>query len=96
MSIMETYLLRPFKGERPKPAPIHWLGLEDWHLDAKELGLSGQIFHQDEFNVPAVQQGLHTLKATGKGVTLGTYQATKIRHFHKLWEKWVYGNKPAK
>jgi phenylpropionate dioxygenase-like ring-hydroxylating dioxygenase large terminal subunit len=89
--VMETYLLRPFKGERPKPAPIHWLGLDDSHLDAPELGLVAQIFHQDEFNVPAVQKGLHNLKALGKGLTLGTYQATKIRHFHRLWTRWVNG-----
>ena len=29
MCLMETYLLRPFKGARPKPAPTRWLGLED-------------------------------------------------------------------
>jgi hypothetical protein len=22
---------------------------------------------------------------------LGLYHGTKIRHFHRLWEKWVYG-----
>jgi hypothetical protein len=91
MCIMETYLLRPFKGERPKPAPIHRLGVDESHLDAPELGLAGQIFHQDEFNVPAVQKGLHNLKVINKGITLGTYQATKIRHFHRLWDKWIYG-----
>jgi hypothetical protein len=50
-----------------------------------------QIFHQDEFNIPQVQKGLHNLKAINKGVSLGLYQGTKIRHFHKLWDKWVYG-----
>jgi hypothetical protein len=91
MCIMETYLLRPFKGERPKPAPIHWLGVDESYMDAPELSIVAQIFHQDEFNIPRVQQGMHGLKAIGKGLTLGTYQATKIRHFHKLWDKWIYG-----
>jgi phenylpropionate dioxygenase-like ring-hydroxylating dioxygenase large terminal subunit len=89
--IMEVYLLRPFKGERPKPAPVHRLGLDESFMDAPEMSMVSQIFHQDEFNIPAVQKGLHNLKAIGKGVTLGCYQGTKIRHFHKLWDKWVYG-----
>lgn len=91
MCIMETYLLRPFKGARPKPAEIHWLGVDESHIDAPELGELARIFNQDEFNIPAVQKGLHNLKAIGKGVTLGLYHGTKIRHFHRLWEKWVYG-----
>jgi hypothetical protein len=91
MSIMECYLLRPFKGERPKPAPIHWLGLEESFMDAPEMSLVSTIFYQDEFNIPRVQEGLHNLKAICKGVTLGMYQGTKIRHFHKLWDKWIYG-----
>jgi phenylpropionate dioxygenase-like ring-hydroxylating dioxygenase large terminal subunit len=94
MCIMETYLLRPFKGERPKPVPIHWLGVDESFVDAPELGGLAQIFNQDEFNIPAVQKGMHNLKAIGKGITLGVYQGTKIRHFHRLWEKWMYGKAP--
>ena len=89
MCLMDTYYLRPFKGERPKPAPTIRLGVDQSHLEVKEIGEIARIFHQDEYNIPAVQKGLHNLKAIGRGVTLGLYQATKIRHFHKLWEKWV-------
>jgi len=89
--IMETYLLRPFKGKRPPPAPVHWLSEDESYMDAPELSLVSQIFHQDEFNIPAVQKGLHQLKNQGLGVVLGLYQGTKIRHFHKLWDKWVHG-----
>jgi nitrite reductase/ring-hydroxylating ferredoxin subunit len=92
MCIMETYLLRPFKGERPKPVPTRYLGVDESHMLAADLlGPSARIFDQDEFNIPAVQKGLHTLRQVGKGITLGVYQATKIRHFHKLWDKWIYG-----
>jgi phenylpropionate dioxygenase-like ring-hydroxylating dioxygenase large terminal subunit len=91
MSIMETYILRPFKGERPKPAPIRWLGVDESHMEAEEMGPNAQIFNQDEYNIPSVQKGLHSLKAAGCKMQLGLYQATKIRHFHKLWEKWMYG-----
>jgi hypothetical protein len=88
---MEVYLLRPFKGERPKPVTTHWLKDDETFIDAPELSIVAQIFHQDEYNIPRVQIGMHNLKAIGKGITLGIYQATKIRHFHKLWDKWVYG-----
>ena len=91
--IMEVFLLRPFKGKRPKPVPTRYLGENDSLIDASDvLGINGRIFDQDEYNMPQVQKGLHNLKAIGKGVTLGLYQATKVRHFHKMWDKWVYGD----
>jgi hypothetical protein len=98
MCIMETYLLRPFKGERPKPVPTRYLGVEDSHMEAADLlGPAARIFDQDEYNIPMVQKGLHTLKHAGKGITPGLYQATKIRHFHNMWDNWVYGdNKPTR
>lgn len=89
---METYLLRPFRGPRPKAAPIHWLGDNETHLDAPELGETARIFYQDEFNIPAVQRGLHVLKALNRGTTHGLYQAAKIRHFHRLWDRWIDGH----
>src|SRR6202042_3606685 len=67
MSVMEVYLLRAFKGERPKAAPVHWLGLDESFMDAPEMSMVSQIFHQDEFNIPQVQKGLHNLKAIKKG-----------------------------
>jgi phenylpropionate dioxygenase-like ring-hydroxylating dioxygenase large terminal subunit len=95
-AIMEVFLLRPFKGERPKPVPTRYLKENDSFLDVADiLGVNARTFEQDEFNMPSVQKGLHNLKTIGKGVTLGAYQATKIRHFHKLWDKWVYGDKAA-
>jgi hypothetical protein len=95
MSIFDTYLLRPFQGERPKPAATRCLGVNESHMQAADvLGPFARIFDQDEYNIPSVQKGMHTLKQLGRGVNLGVYQATKIRHFHKLWDKWVYGNSP--
>jgi phenylpropionate dioxygenase-like ring-hydroxylating dioxygenase large terminal subunit len=88
MSIMETYMLEPFVGERPPPAPVHFLGVDETHLDAPELGALGQIFYQDEFNMPSVQKGMHTLrKVKPSGVTLGVYQYNKIRHFHNMYDE---------
>jgi nitrite reductase/ring-hydroxylating ferredoxin subunit len=87
--IMDTWLLRPFKGERPKPAATTHLGVDDSHLDAVELGELARIFHQDELNIPLMQKGMHTMYEAGVGAQHGVYQSTKIRHFHKLWEEWT-------
>lgn len=86
-SVMECYYLSPFSGERPPPAPIHWLGEdEDW-TQAPELGMLAKVFQQDSFNLPKVQLGLEA--APYDSVTLANYQETKIRHFHELLAKWI-------
>jgi hypothetical protein len=86
-SIMEVMYLAPFTGERPPAAPIHWLGPDDDWTEAPELGFLARVFNQDTFNLPKVQRGLH---ATVKpGVTLANYQETKIRHLHRLLERWL-------
>lgn len=86
-SVMECYYLSPFSGERPPPAPVHWLAeSEDW-TEAPELGILAKVFQQDSFNLPKVQLGLQA--AQYDSVTLANYQETKIRHFHELLAKWV-------
>jgi nitrite reductase/ring-hydroxylating ferredoxin subunit len=86
-SIMEVMYLAPFTGERPPAAPIHWLGPDDDWTEAPELGFLARVFNQDTYNLPKVQRGLH---ATVKpGVTLANYQETKIRHLHRLLERWL-------
>ena len=93
-AIMEVFLLRPFKGKRPKPEPTRYLGENDSFLEVSDvLGINARTFEQDEFNMPQVQKGLHNLRAMGQGTTPGVYQATKIRHFHKMWDAWIYGHK---
>jgi phenylpropionate dioxygenase-like ring-hydroxylating dioxygenase large terminal subunit len=88
-SIMEVMFLAPYRqGEKPPPAQIHWLGVdEDWTA-APELGFLARIFNQDSFNLPQVQRGLKALQKPG--VTLAMHQEAKIRHFHLLLEKWLY------
>jgi hypothetical protein len=86
-SIMECMYLAPFGGDRPAPAPIHWLGFDDDWCDAPELGSLARIFNQDTFNLPKVQRGLKTTQK--KTITLANYQETKIRHFHHLLTRWM-------
>jgi len=90
MCVMETWLLAPFKGERPPPAPLHWLDVDQSYLEAPELGMLGRIFNQDLANIPYVQKGMHTLRMSKPGATLGIYQHGKLRHFHKLYDQYMH------
>jgi len=86
-SIMEVIYLAPFRGRRPKPAAVHWLGEnEDW-TRAPELGFLARVFNQDTFNLGQVQRGLHA--ARHSHVTFARYQEIKIRHFHALLGRWL-------
>jgi len=84
-SIMECMYLSPFTGDRPRSAPVHWLGPDDDWTNAPELGFLARVFNQDTFNLSKVQLGLRT--TSKPGVTLSLYQETKIRHFHRLLEQ---------
>ncbi len=83
--IMEIMFLTPIPegASRPDPAPIHWITPDgDW-LEAAELGRLAATINQDRVNLPHVQQGLKTLTRTKPGVTLATYQESRIRQFHR-------------
>lgn len=95
MSVMECLVLSPFSGERPPPAKVHWLGVDESFVDAGELGSLARVFFQDEFNVGWVQKGLHTLVEHKSGVTFGLYQETKIRHFYHLYRSALGLSSPA-
>ena len=84
--IMECIFIAPFIGERPPPAPIHWLEEHETFTDATELGMLGKVFNQDLFNMAKVQTGL---EATHKpGVSLGNYQESKVRWLHQKLSEW--------
>jgi hypothetical protein len=86
--IMDVFLLSPYKGKRPPPAPEIRLSVDEpWVSAVDQLGSLARVFDQDEFNLEAVQKGLRTLKKPG--VTFGVYQESKIRHFHHLLEEWL-------
>jgi len=87
MSIFECLFLSPFSGERPPPAPVHWIGPDEDFNGATELGMLARVFNQDVFNLPKVQIGLRSMQKPG--VTLSVYQEMKIRHFHRLLERWL-------
>jgi hypothetical protein len=84
---MEILVLSPFQGRRPPEAPVRRLGLADSFLDAAELGPLARVFFQDEYNVGAVQRGLHSLVEHKSGVSFAAYQETKIRHFYEIYRE---------
>lgn len=86
-SIMECLFLSPFTGERPAPAPIHWLEEHETFSDATELGMLGKVFDQDLFNMPKVQLGLESTRKPG--ITLGNYQESKVRWLHHTLGEWI-------
>ena len=84
-AIMECIMLSPFQGERPPPAPVHWLQEhEPW---SSALGFLGRVFDQDAFNMPKVQLGLETTYKPG--FTLANYQESKVRWLHHKLGEWV-------
>ncbi len=89
-AIMECIFLAPYTGEKPAPAPVHWLEEHEVFSDAEELGMLGKVFDQDLFNMPRVQQGLESTHKPG--VTLANYQESKVRWLHKLFTEWVEEN----
>ncbi len=86
-AFMECYYLSPFKGDRPDPAPLHFLAEDQDWTDAPELGMLAKVFQQDTFNLPNVHRGL--LATPYDEVVLARYQETKIRHFHHLLSRWL-------
>jgi nitrite reductase/ring-hydroxylating ferredoxin subunit len=86
-SVMEILVLSPFQGRRPPEAAVRRLGVDDSFLDAAELGPLARVFFQDEYNVGAVQRGLHSLVEHKSGVSFAAYQETKIRHFYEIYRE---------
>ncbi len=87
-SIMDVFMLSPFRGRRPPPAETRWLEHDEpWTNAIAEVGPLAKIFAQDVHNLPRVQKGLEAARNTH--VTFAQYQETKIRHFHALLEKYL-------
>lgn len=86
-AIMEVTFLSPFTGERPPPAPVHWLQDGEPFSSATELSMLGKVFDQDLFNMSKVQLGLET--TFKPGITLGNYQESKVRWLHQKLTDWV-------
>jgi phenylpropionate dioxygenase-like ring-hydroxylating dioxygenase large terminal subunit len=88
-SYMDVIRMQPVPDghERPEPAPLQRLTLEQsWH-EAEGMGQLADVFEQDMANLPRVQAGL---KSRGKpGVSFGNYQEARLRMWHRLIDRFV-------
>ena len=86
-ALMDVFLLSPFVGERPLPAPTTHLGPDQPWTAAEELGILAKVFEQDTYNLPKVQKGL---RQTAKpGITLAHYQESKVRWLQHRLVEWM-------
>jgi phenylpropionate dioxygenase-like ring-hydroxylating dioxygenase large terminal subunit len=86
-SIFEVMFLTPFSGERPPPAPVRVLEVEDSWTQATELQTLALVMEQDSFNMEAVQRGLETTRRSH--VVISDFQEDVISWRHDLLTEWV-------
>ncbi len=81
-ALMEVFILQDYdqSGPRPEPAEMRLLGEDEpWSSASDLIGGLADVFEQDMANMPRVHRGM---KAASKGVTLGNYQESRVRHLH--------------
>lgn len=80
----------PEGGERPTPAPVQRLRLEQsWH-EAEGMGGLAVVFEQDMANLPKVQLGLKvTANRAAKAVRFGLYQEARMRLIHRHIDRMI-------
>lgn len=93
MCSMEIMLLSRYDESNPRPPDAKLIHVEADQLfaDTQEIspGLA-KVFDQDFSNLPEVQRGLHSLQSGL--VTLGRYQESRISHFHKTLDSYLFDN----
>ena len=85
--IFEMMYVAPFAGERPPPAEVVHLGVDDPWTDATGLENLAMVAEQDTFNMEQVQKGLKNLRRDG--VALSRYQESTIRWKHDLITEYI-------
>ncbi len=89
--LMEIRILMRGKPDEPKPKspPMHLIGEDEPFASAGHIIGAGlaSVFDQDMANLPFVQDGLKA--SANKEVQLGSYQESRIRHFHQTLDKYL-------
>jgi len=89
-SLLEVYLLAPRVLSQPTPpAPPTVRIADEAKFADSPMGRLGAIFDQDYVNIVNVWKGLHS--TVKKGVTLGRYQESRIRHYHQRIDDFLAG-----
>lgn len=79
----------PDAGPRPPAAKTVFLNSDQAFSSIPELGMMGEIFDQDDANMPYLQIGLNSWPGDPEGCVLGRYQESRIRHFHQVLGKLI-------
>ena len=89
-SLFDLLFLRPIprSGERPEPAEISRIGIEDSYSSVDGMDDDfGHVYDQDTRNLGLQQEGFKT--AYKQGQTLGNYQEIRIRHMHQTLDAYL-------
>ena len=87
--IFEVMFLTPFRGERPPPAQVTWIDVDEPWSKATELQTLALVMEQDSYNMAAVQRGLQTTRRPY--VVTSGFQEGVISWRHDLLTAWVEG-----
>ena len=85
--VHEILILQPLPegAERPAPAEVNRLGIEDSYQQVEGFALA-HVLDQDTENFHRQWAGMNASRKTGQ--TLGNYQEVRIRNFHKTLDKY--------
>ncbi len=88
-SITEVFFLFPKAedGSHPRAPGIVWLTEEEPWSSVEAMGSSAMVIDQDTDNLMRIQKGLRTSRKPG--ATLGAYQESRIRHFHRTLDAYM-------
>ncbi|MFT3666950.1 SRPBCC family protein [Piscinibacter sp.] len=83
---MDVWMLirQPDTGPRPAAPAMLKLAHDQPFQSLPELGAMGEIFDQDDCNMPQVQLGLKTWPGDPDGCTLARYQESRVRFLHQV------------
>jgi len=87
--VHEIMILNPIpeSGERPPPAEVVRLGVDDSYKTVEGFPLA-HVLDQDTANFHRQWAGMQA--SVKQGQTLGNYQEARIRNFHKTLEQYVH------
>jgi hypothetical protein len=92
---MEIFFLFPKRadGSHPTPPPITWLTEDEPWSSVADMGSAAMVVDQDTDNLKRIQRGLLTTRKPG--VTLASYQESRIRHFHQTLDTYMAEGSPS-
>ncbi len=88
-TIHDILMLQPVpdSGERPPPAPVIDLGIEDSYTTVDGFGRLDIVLDQDSDNFKRQWAGMRASRKPGQ--TLANYQESRIRHFHHTLDSYL-------